>query len=1062
MSFDLQKELEHYGAPEGSVRILSETDAQALRYVDLLPTSASRKAMAKVPLPDAVLEYDGRLLIYLYRSDALSVAPEKIDLGALIRSLACRGDGAYVAIVRPGELVVYPVALSTSLPTPERFRSNDSQAPMLVHDLANGCAADSLRQYTANAKSLHKLLFKLIQGVSIQLRNCRALSSSRELDQVLPLVGRAIFTRFLIDRGIINLQTFPRLYKNTKPEHCFSTPELAARTCAWLDDKFNGDLLPLFFDVKRPTYSDYLAFFEKVDRADGRALHHVSNVMFRAPDGKLSLELSWDGVDFAHVPIGLLSEVYEDYAHRFYKDDALRESVWYTPRSIAETTVEQAFWGLPKARRHQARILDPAAGAGIFLVLAFQRLVTERFEATGKRPDTAEIRTILNTQIRGFDINSSALTLAALSLYLVALELDPEPFPPEKLRFDRLVDSVLCNMRGKNERYPHDKLVLGSLGPKGDLSGEDEGYDIVLGNPPWTGFTGWNEGERDFNAYVEGMVRRIMAARRATDSRMQHIAEAYRHNDQLPDTAFLWRAIEWAKPNGVIALIVAGRFLFKRGDTGIGVRNALFQAMRVTGILNGALALPMWPMLSQPFCVVFAINSRSKPTDSFTFVTPVLEQGPGNEPRMRIDSEAQQPIELQTLVERPYLLKVLTRGGRLDVDIVRRLQTLLEPLDAGNGSETAPAIAKPIGEYWAQWSQGKKRFGQGYIPGTLSKTVRKRLRDIVSLNPLSLTSDDLIDEAGNMRLGPRISSKHLGEFKAQDMYRLADPAIFLPPLVLVKEGFGDSTESIRARLYLGERPIVFRRNFYGFSCAGHPDGKFLAKYLFCLLNSDLFGYYTLQASAKFGVERRTLLVEDVTDFPIVTLERLTSKQRDSIEAAAANLQSDDKASWRALNRCVNNLYGITGIDEQVMKDTLETMMPYERAESRAAESITSFRSPEVRAFGATLKSMLRPFFREQDGESISVDPVDLGLHTWVAFDVKSNGQSPKSNTNAITMIAAALANQEGASRIIQKAAEGYARIVVRNQYRYLTPSRARVCAIDILREHGSVFPLKAI
>jgi hypothetical protein len=787
--------------------------------------------------------------------------------------------------------------------------------------------------------------------------------------------------------------------------------------------------------------------------------------MYRAPDGKLSLSLSWDGVDFAHVPIGLLSEVYEDYAHRFYKDDALRESVWYTPRSVAEVTVTQAFLGLPKARRNLAIVLDPAAGAGIFLVLAFQRIVAERFEATGKRPDTYEIREILYRQIRGFDINSSALTLAALSLYLVALELDPEPFPPEKLKFDRLLDSVLCNVRRKNETYPHRQLVLGSLGPKGDLSVEDQGFDIVLGNPPWTGFAGWSDGDKDFNTYVEGMVRRIITTRRATDSRLIRISETYRHNDHLPDTAFLWRAIEWSRPNGVIALIVAGRFLFKRGGTGAGVRNALFQAIRVTGILNGALAMSIWPMLSQPFCVVFATNSRPKLTDRFTFVTPVLENGPANEAHMRIDFEAQQPVELQALLKRPYLLKVLTRGGRLDVDIVRRLHSLAETAAVG-GSENVnmgEATAKQIGEYWTGWSGGKKRFGQGYIPGTPSKTVRKRLREIVELKPLSLTSEDLIDESGKTRLGPRISARSLEEFKARDMYRLADPAIFHPPLVLVREGFGESAEQLRARLYLGERPIVFRRNFYGFSCAGHPDARFLAKYLFCLLNSDLFGYYTLQASAKFGVERRTLLVEDITDFPMVIPDRLTSKQRENVEVAAENLQSDDRGSWRALNRCVNGLYGITLADEQVMKDTLETMMPYERAESRAVESARTIRSPEVRAFSSTLEGLLRPFFQESDGEAISVSPVELNLRTWIVFDVRADTKSPAPApvADAVTKIAASLAAQEGASRIIQKAAEGHARIAIRNQYRYLTPSKARVCAIDLLREYGDFFPLKS-
>ena len=60
-------------------------------------------------------------------------------------------------------------------------------------------------------------------------------------EDAISLVGRALFTRFLGDRGLL-------------PEHMaepetaatlFDTPDRAEETSAWLDDTFNGDLLPL-------------------------------------------------------------------------------------------------------------------------------------------------------------------------------------------------------------------------------------------------------------------------------------------------------------------------------------------------------------------------------------------------------------------------------------------------------------------------------------------------------------------------------------------------------------------------------------------------------------------------------------------------------------------------------------------------------------------------------------------------------------------------------------------------------------------------------------------------
>ena len=158
-----------------------------------------------------------------------------------------------------------------------------------------------------------------------------------------------------------------------------------------------------------------------------------------------SVERNWGTYDFAHVPVGLLSQVYESFAWKWEHQTAQETSVHYTPRNIAATLVDEAFTKLPKA--HEARVLDPACGASVFLVLAFRRLYQERWKETNQRPDTKAIREILNRQLTGFDISDSAIKLAALSLYLTAIELDPKPVPPEKLRFNKLRNRVLFNFR---------------------------------------------------------------------------------------------------------------------------------------------------------------------------------------------------------------------------------------------------------------------------------------------------------------------------------------------------------------------------------------------------------------------------------------------------------------------------------------------------------------------------------------------------------------------------------------------------------------------------------------
>ena len=409
----------------------------------------------------------------------------------------------------------------------------------------------------------------------------------------------------------------------------------------------------------------------------------------------------------------------------------------------------------------------------------------------------------------------------------------------------------------------------------------------------------------------------------------------------------------------------------------------------------------------------------------------------------------------------------MTRGGRLDVDIVDRIQELAQPTeeqdqeDAQQLSLVSPAPSmQSIAAYWRDWNNGKKRFGQGYMPvgertNKQSAKTRQRMSELLRRDPLTLASEDLKHDDGTLRIGLRVNPRQLEPFKALKLWRLADPEIFNPPLVLINQGFGKSPQSIRARLYLGKVPLVYRFNFYGFSCAGHPKARQLAKYLFCIINSDLFGYYTLQASAKFGVERRTLYVEDIEEFPV--LHALTDGQYAEIEKVADALDVDDPTSWRAMNHCINRLYGLTAADEQVMKDTLSTMMPYKTEQAKAR---TPAERQELEAFRTRVETILQPFF-DMDGEKVRVARHQLPVDGWVAFDITTSDKVAGTvSDDVVTQIAAQLADDEGASRLFQVVGEHHIRVAIRNQYRYLTLSRARLCAIDILREHGQVFPIR--
>ena len=257
------------------------------------------------------------------------------------------------------------------------------------------------------------------------------------------------------------------------------------------------------------------------------------------------------------------------------------------------------------------RVLDPAVGGGIFLLTAFRELVAEHWRADGERPDSHALREILYEQMVGFDINEAALRFAALGLYLLSIELDPNPRPVDKLRFEKLRGTVLHRVKGQDEK---EGAALGSLGSR--VGEEHKGrYDLVIGNPPWSSGTKLPEWNR-----VRETVARIAADREIAN------AEPPLPNEVL-DLPFVWRAMEWAKPGGQIAFALHARLLFRQGDGMPIARQALFEALDITSIVNGAelRQTKVWPQISAPFCILFATNRTPGVEAGFRFVSPRIE-----------------------------------------------------------------------------------------------------------------------------------------------------------------------------------------------------------------------------------------------------------------------------------------------------------------------------------------------------------------------------------------------------------------------------------------------------
>ena len=990
---DLVASLIDLGADPTAVRPFDGDGPDLLPYATLV--TARHSGDATLGAVGAVYEWQGAPLIFLVDAGSLE---DRSQLHRIRRLLAMRGDAPYLGVLAPGRLDVYALALDRkSLQQAHVARDvGDSGWSAVVTRLGN-----NRPQAAINPRNwISSVVLNLLIGSTTKLIKREDMSD----EDAISLVGRALFTRFLADRGLL-----PRdMSDAVTAASLFDTREAAEKTSKWLDATFNGDLLPLSEDI-----------FESLPSGACRAL---GDVLRRAPDGQLFLgwEEQWANLDFAHIPVGVLSQAYELFLKHHAPKRQRREGGYFTPAPIANLMVRASFQALGRrGDSEKTRVLDPAAGGGIFLLTAFRELVAARWRADERRPGTKTLRAILYNQLVGFDINEAALRFAALGLYLISIELDPNPRPVDKLRFGDLRGTVLHRVKAENGQ---EGTALGSLGPAVGAEHVAQ-YDLVIGNPPWASGTKLEDWST-----VRTTVDRIAAERKIANP-----------SPPLPneglDLPFVWRAMEWTKPDGQIAFALHGRLLFQQGDGMASARQALFEALDVTSIINGAELrhTKVWPQIAAPFCILLATNRTPGIRAAFRFISPRIEESLNNTGTMRIDASNAEIVPSGRLDDTPDILKVLFRGTRADLGIVERIRAQGHPtLDA----------------FWRQ-AVGVRRggylrgSGNGYQKLRSSSSVREGGDCLPGIDASSL--HDIPEVTAATFTSVWIDSESLQRFGLARVHRLRSADLFTGPVVVVHKSPGASTG--RIGVAVSDNPVVFNETFYGYSPGVLVNASVLVRYLALVLGSKMVLWLALVTSGEFGFEREVIEKATLDRIRLPDFRHLDGSQRHEILNLFERLRAG-VASWDEVDEWVVRLYGLGQRDLQVVADTLEFNLPFARHKARAQEVPTS---EETTRFCEVLASELRPWCERFEREQPVVQVSGLGTWPWQGLEVRIGA-----NVSTDTMGAAdweglmRAADEAAASEVIIR--KGTDRLLIGRlaQRRYWSATQARLLAQRIV------------
>ena len=434
-----------------------------------------------------------------------------------------------------------------------------------------------------------------------------------------------------------------------------------------------------------------------------------------------------------------------------------------------------------------------------------RRLVARQVASTGEWSRDL-VRNILYNQIYGVDINKEAVQIAAFSLYLTALELDPDLQSLEKIQFQNLLENNLFDADAFDEKAPFNQKE----------PFVSRNFQAVVGNPPW---------------------RRNKANAIATEYCKKHQFPITRRS---LDQAFLWRISDFTNEQTLIGLILHSTPLFSHTTDSLRARKELLSFFNPRVIVNlSALRQDgLFPKSIAPAMVLIAEGKQSQANGYFYLVCVEYSESFKRHGIIEIGPENIKKISTKYITSDTDVLKIASWGNARDMALIARLRATFPPL--GNSIKD-PRQIKERKEEWL----GGQGFQQAGGSQEAPELIGKKWLPSGTMQPYLLEIAGLEEISTKMRF-----------------HRPRDSRIYEAPFVITTRGLGyDGFFSAFCHT-----DVVYTEEYYGISIP--PQQEYSAHYLNGVLNSSLITYFLFLTASVWGVERDKIEPNDLRRIPL--------------------------------------------------------------------------------------------------------------------------------------------------------------------------------------------------
>jgi type I restriction-modification system DNA methylase subunit len=572
-----------------------------------------------------------------------------------------------------------------------------------------------------------------------------------------------------------------------------------------LFDELNAHLNGGVFDLNEDERAD-------IAKAD---LTHIANALDGSinPDGQREF---WKIYDFNLIPIEFISRLYERFVISI-KDDkkkTRKDGAYYTPPHLARLMVDDLLPFDLDVDFKNFKVLDPSCGSGIFLVLAYKRLITLWMLKNGKkkiegRKDIQAIKSILNNCIYGVDINGDALAITATSLQIeLTSHVQPKEIWPE-LKFDNLLKQGNLQEDGFFRWHKKQKGIV---------------YDVILGNPPFN-----VDNKQDV---IDGKDDALNLQRYPN---FRGTNKSFPGNS--PALTVLYQSLaNLLNPSGKLFMVLPSSTMYNANDEAQKFKEVLYTNWQVERVYDFTpLRDTLWSGAA-----VATIALKVSHRKEFGLVSTehvVVRQSHTNAMgalRFQVDKYDRFYVPTHDAVRNPYIWKAnLLGGGRIRLYVEKyylspktRIRDFIKDKD-WLGQDGAKSTD----------SEGRDIRSMG-VPLVINKAVK---------------DDVLID--------------HMLDYSPTKKLRLDNEALYSPPHVLIKLNLNQNLPTI----FNDSHPLLFEDSFFGIASSPKDAGLLID---FCEAfrsNRTLYKFLITVTSAKTFLQmagNSLINSKDIKELPI--------------------------------------------------------------------------------------------------------------------------------------------------------------------------------------------------